>query len=64
MTISEVTSLCTKAHGHSLLLGSTLDAQVRGYIIALRATAGVVNTAIVLAGVEGIVTAADHNLVR
>ena len=55
----------------SLHRGSTLDGQVKEYIIVLRATAGVVNTAIVLAAAEEIVAAAeeivaatDHRLVK
>ena len=59
--IPDVTSLPTKAHGHPLLHGST---QVREYIIALWATVGMVNTAIVLAAAEGIVAATDHCLLR
>ena len=62
--IPEVTSLPTKARGRPLLLGSTLDAQVREYLTALRDRAGVVNTAIVLAAAEGIVAAADRSLLR
>lgn len=58
MKIPEVTCLPTKAHSHPLLLGSTLVAQVREYVIALRATVRVVNTA------EGIVAVADHSLLR
>ena len=48
----------------SPFLGSTLDAQVREYVIALRATSGVVNTAIVLAAAEGIVAATDCSFLR
>ena len=54
----------TKARGHLLLLGSTQDVQVREYVNALRGTLGVVNTTIVLAAAEGIVSAADHSLLR
>ena len=62
--IPEVTSLPTKTRGRPLLLGSTLDVQVREYITALRDAAGVVNTAIVVAAAEGIVAAADRSLLR
>ena len=63
-TIPEVTRLPTKPRGHPLLLGSTLDDQVKEYVTALRATAGVVNTAIVLAAAEGIVAASERSLLR
>ena len=62
--IPEVTRLTTKPRGHPLLLGSTLDDQVKEYITALRATAGVVNTAMVLAAAEGIVSATERSLLR
>ena len=42
--VPEVTRLPTKQCGRPLLLGITLDNQVKEYITALRATAGVVNT--------------------
>ena len=61
-TIPEVTRLPTKPRGRPLLLGSTLDDQVKEYVTALRATAGVVNTAIVLAAAEGIVAATERSL--
>ena len=63
-TIPEVTRLPTKPRGRPLLLGSTLDDQVKEYVTALRATAGVVNTAIVLAAAEGIVAATERSLLR
>ena len=62
--IPEVKSLPTKVRGLPFLLGSTLDGQVKDYIITLRAIAGVVNTAIVLAAAKGIVAATDHSLLR
>ena len=63
-TIPEVTRLPTKPRGRPLLLGSTLDDKVKEYITALRATAGVVNTAIVLAAAEGIVSATERSPLR
>ena len=57
-------SLPSKVCGCPLLLGSMLNGQVKEYIIALRATAGVVNTAIVLAAAEGIVAATDRSFLR
>ena len=57
-------SLPMKVRGRPLLLGSMLNGQVTEYIFALRATAGVVNTAIVLAAAEEIVAATDHSLLR
>ena len=42
-----------------LLLGSRLDGQVTNFIIALLATVGVVNIAIVLAAAEVIVATID-----
>ena len=63
-TIPEVTRLPTKPRGRPLLLGSTLEDQVKEYVTALRATAGVVNTAIVLAAAEGIVAATERSLLR
>lgn len=62
--VPEVTRLPTKQCGRPLLLGSTVDDQVKEYITALRAIAGVVNTAIVLAAAEGIVSATDRSLLR
>ena len=63
--VPEVSSLMKKACcGRPLLLGSSLDGQVREYVTALRATAGVVNTAIVLTAAEGIVAATDRSLLR
>ena len=62
--VPEVTCLPTKQCGHSLLLENTLDNQVKEYVTALRATAGVVNTVIVLAAAEGIVAATDRSDLR
>ena len=47
-----------------LLLGSRLGRQVKEYVIALRATAGIVSTAIVLAAAERIVAAAEQSFLR
>ena len=41
VVIPEVTSLPMKVRGRPLLLGSTLDCQVKEYVVALRATATV-----------------------
>ena len=62
--VLEVACLPTKQCGHPLLLENTLDNQVKEYVTALRATAGVVNTAIVLAAAEGIVAATDRSHLR
>ena len=51
VAIPNVRSSPTKARVHSFLFGSGLDAEEREYIIALRATSGVANTATVLAAV-------------
>ena len=53
--------LPTKPRGHPLLLGSTLDDQVKEYVTA---AVGVVNIAIMLAAAEGIVAATERSLLR
>ena len=60
--VPEVTFLPTKQCGRPPLLESTLDNQVKEYITAVRARAGMVNTAIILAATEGIVSATDQSL--
>ena len=54
---SEITSLPNKALGSPLLLGSELDQAIQDYLKALMAAGGVVNTAIVMAAAEGILSA-------
>lgn len=57
-----VTSLPTKPQGRPLLLGKELDKAVQDYIEALRIAGGVVNSAIVVAAANGIVSAKDASL--
>ena len=61
--VSEVTHLPTKTCGRLLLVGSTLD-QVKEYVTVPWATAGVINTAIVLADAEGNVASTECSLLR
>ena len=51
-----VLSLSTKQQGRPLLLGSELDGAVQDYIKSMRMVGGVVNTAIVMAAAEGIIS--------
>lgn len=60
--IPVVKSLPTKCQGRPLMLGEQLDAAVRDYIQGMRTVGGVVNTIIVLAAAEGIITARDQSL--
>ena len=55
-------SLPTKPQGRPLLLGQELDRAVQDYIEALRLAGGVVNSAIVVAAANGIVSAKDVSL--
>ena len=57
-----VTSLPTKPQGRPVLLGQVLDEDVQEYVRSQRAVGGVVNTAIVRAGAEGIILARDRSL--
>ena len=57
-----VERLPEKKRGRPLLLGDELEAQVREYLIALRANGAVVNTAIAIGCAEGIVKSKDSNL--
>ena len=52
-----VTSLPTKPRGRPLLIGAELDKAIQDYLKALRSAGVVVNTAIVLAAAEGIISA-------
>ena len=54
-----VNSLPTKPRGRPLLLGQDLDKAVQDYVSAMRTVGGVINTAIVMAAAEGIVSAHD-----
>ena len=57
-----VTSLPTKPQGRPVLLGQVLDADVQEYVRSQRAVGGVINTAIVRAGAEGIILARDRSV--
>ena len=59
-----VKSLPTKPQGRPLLLGQELDKAVQDYITAMRMVGGVVNTTIVMAAAEGIVSARDPSKLR
>lgn len=52
-------SQLTKPRGRLLLLGDALDKAVQDYITAMITIGGVVNTSIVMAAAEGIVSAHD-----
>ena len=52
-------SLETKQKGRPLLLGEELDAAVQEYVSSLRIAGGVVNTVVVRAAAEGIISARD-----
>ena len=54
-----VDSLVTKQKGRPLLLGEELDAAVQEYASSLRIAGGVVNTVVVRAAAEGIISARD-----
>jgi len=54
-----VKKLPLKTQGRPLLLGVELDQAVQEYITTLRANRGVLDTAIVMAAAEGIVSARD-----
>ena len=54
-----VNSLPTKPRGRPLLLGQDLDKAVQEYVSAVRTVGGVINTTIVMAATEGIVSAHD-----
>ena len=57
-----VVSLPTKPQGRPLLLGQELDKAVQDYIEALRVAGGVVNSTIIVAAANGIVSAKDPSL--
>ena len=54
-----VNQLPKKARGRPLLLGEDMDKAVQDYIGAMRTIGGVINTTIVMAAAEGIVSARD-----
>jgi len=54
--------LCLKKTGQPLKLGEELDKQVREYVFDLRGKGLVINTAVVIASVEGILMHKDANL--
>lgn len=54
-----VKCLPVKPRGRPLLLGKVLDKAVQEYVSAMRTVGGVVNTVIVMAAAEGIVSAHD-----
>ena len=55
-------SAARKAKGRPLLLGKNLEGQAKSFLKDLRSSGGVINTAIMLAAVKGIVLATDANL--
>ena len=56
-----IKALETKERGRPLLLGAELDAAVQEYIQSLREANGVINTVVVMAAAEGIVSARDFS---
>ena len=61
--ISSVLDLPVKIRGRPLMLGD-FDAQVQEYIVKLRGAGGVVNTAVVMAVMRGIVLSRDRTLLE
>ena len=57
-----VEKLCEKKQGRPLLIGEDLETQVQEFIREVRVSDGVINTAITLAAVKGIVLARDANM--
>ena len=60
----EIAKLGNEKRGPPLLLGKELDMQVQEYVKSLRENGGVVNSAIVMVGAEGIVKSYDSNLLK
>ena len=60
----EITKLESAKRGPPLLLGKELDVQVQEYVKSLTENGSVVNSAIVMAGAEGIVKSYDSNLLK
>ena len=60
----ETTKLGSEKRGPPLLLGKELDMQVQEYVKSLRENGGMVNSAIVMAGAEGIIKSYDSNLLK
>ena len=54
-----VDSFVTKQKGRPLLLGEELDAAVQEYVSSLRITGDIVNTVVVRAAAEGVISARD-----
>ena len=52
----------TKERGRPLLLGDELDAAVQEYVQSLRLANGVVNTVVVMAVAEGIISAKNMSM--
>ena len=57
-----IKALQTKERGRPLLLGDELDAAVQEYIQSLRLANGVVNTIVVMAAAEGIISAKNISM--
>ena len=58
----EVTELPLKKRGRPLLLGEELDQKVRTYLIALRSSGAVVNTAVAVGCAKGVVASEGANI--
>lgn len=56
-TGKRIESLPIKQKGRPLLVGAKLDKAIQDYLVSLRSAGGVVNTAILLAAAEGIISA-------
>ena len=59
---SSVLTVPTQRIGRPLLLGEELDEQVKGFLLSVRSSGGVVNAPIATAVAKGIVTTRDANL--
>ena len=57
-----VSSIASRRRGRPLALGKEMDDDIQKYIKALRKTGTPINTAVILAAAEGIITAKDRTL--
>ena len=60
----EIAKLESAKRSPPLLLGKELDVQVQEYVKSLRDNGGIVNSAIVVAGAEGIIKSYESNLLK
>ena len=58
----DVNELSDKKRGRGLMLGGELDKQVQSYVLDLRSNDAVINSSVIIAVAQGIVTNYDSNL--